>query len=85
MIKYCCFSLTILLSLCAFCQKDIKLEEIKDHVGDSVKICGKIFTARYFANAQDAPTLLNMGDAYPNQKITIVIYGNTRKEFGSNS
>jgi micrococcal nuclease len=62
-------------------QKEIKLEEASKNVGDSISTCGKVFSARYFEGSQDAPTLLNLGAAYPNQLLTIVIYGEARKLF----
>jgi hypothetical protein len=74
----------VLLSFCSFslfAQKEIKLDDASKFIGDSVKVCGKVFSSRYFANAQDAPTLLNLGAAYPNQLLTVVIYGNNRSLF----
>ena len=62
-------------------QKQIKLEEATRNVGDSVSTCGKVYSSRYFEGSQDAPTLLNLGAAYPNQLLTIVIYGEARKLF----
>ena len=70
---FCSFSL--------FAQKEIKLDDASKFVGDSVNVCGKVFSSRFFANAQDAPTLLNLGAAYPNQLLTVVIYGNNRNVF----
>ena len=51
------------------------------HVGDSVKICTKIFGARYFENSKNAPTLLNAGAKFPDAPLTIVIYGENRAAF----
>jgi micrococcal nuclease len=68
-------------SLSLFAQKEIKLDDASKSVGDSVRVCGKVFSSRFFANAQDAPTLLNLGAAYPNQLITVVIYSNNRNLF----
>jgi hypothetical protein len=76
--------LSAFLLACFFvsAQKEIKAEDIAKHVGDSVKVCGKIFTTRYFENAPNSPTLLNVDGAYPNQIFTIVIYSDVRKEMG---
>ena|SRR5437764_7530782 len=81
MIKSVFLVISIFYSSVLFAQKDIKLEEASKYVGDSVQVCGKIYSTRFFVNAQDAPTLLNIGAAYPDQLLTIVIYGNVRKEF----
>ena len=62
-------------------QKQIPLAEASKNIGDSVITCGKVFSARYFEGSQDAPTLLNLGASYPNQLLTVVIYGEARKLF----
>lgn len=63
-------------------QQEVKPEELKDHIGDSVKVKGKISGVRYFESAKNSPTLINVGGAYPNQVYTIVIFGEVRKKLG---
>ena len=79
--------LLILAFLCvsyltSLAQQELKPEELKDHIGDSVKVKGKIFGVRYFESAKNSPTLINVGGAYPNQVYTIVIFGDVRKKLG---
>lgn len=74
-------AIALCISIASWSQKDVKLEEVGRHVGDSVKVCGKVASTRYFDNAKDKPTLLNIGAAFPNQHLTIVIKGDLRKEF----
>ncbi len=62
-------------------QTNIKLEEVGKHIGDSVTVCGKVSGMRYFENSSKQPTFLNIGDNYPNQQLTVVIWGETRKLF----
>jgi hypothetical protein len=62
-------------------QIDIKLEDTAKHVGDSVKVCGKAFGIRFMENAKSQPTLINLGAAYPNQLLTVVIWEDLRKQF----
>lgn len=62
-------------------QADIKLEDAKTHVGDSVKVCGKVFSTRYLESASNTPTLINLGGAYPNELLTVVIFGENRGKF----
>lgn len=61
----------------------ISLNDVNQHVGDSVKVCGKIFTTRYLPNSGSSPTLLNVGAAYPRQLLTLVIYGAYRNKFAA--
>lgn len=50
-------------------------------MGDSVKVCGKVYGIKYLEQAKNSPTLINIGGAYPNQLLTVVIWGDVRKEF----
>ncbi len=62
-------------------QSSIKLEEVKQHIGDSVKVCGKVFGGRFLETANGKPTLINVGGAYPNELLTVVIFGADRAGF----
>jgi hypothetical protein len=57
-------------------------EEAAKHVGDSIKVCGKIFGGRFFETSNNAPTLLNMGAAFPASPLTIMIPGTVRVKMG---
>lgn len=61
----------------------IKAEEAAQHIGDSVTICAKVFTARYLSGSKGKPTLLNLGAAFPNQPLTVVIFGEDRAQFST--
>jgi DNA/RNA endonuclease YhcR with UshA esterase domain len=71
-ILLCSFSLTR-------AQQSVKLEDIASHVGDSVTVTGKVYGIKYFESAKASPTLINIGAAFPNQLLTVVIYGEDRK------
>jgi len=65
-------------------QNIIKLEDVSRHIGDSVTVCGKVDDMRYFENSKNQPTFLNIGGNYPNQLLTVVIWGEIRKQFTGN-
>lgn len=65
-------------------QANIKLDDVSKHIGDSVTLCGQVVDMRYFETSKNQPTFLNIGAKYPNQKITVVIWGETRKLFTGN-
>jgi hypothetical protein len=69
------------LAFTARAQTEIKPEEMTKHVGDSVHVCGKVFSTRYFESAKNGPTLLNIGAPFPNQLYTVVIYNDVRPQF----
>ncbi|MFZ1786364.1 MAG: hypothetical protein WAU23_14260 [Ferruginibacter sp.] len=62
-------------------QSLIKLAEVDRHIGDSVTVCGKVESMRYFENGKGKPTLLNIGAAFPNQLLTVLIWDETRSLF----
>jgi len=67
------------LSLSALAQKEIKINEAKEHLGEVSKICTKIYGGRYFE--KDSLTLLNAGAPYPQSPLTVVIRGSARGQF----
>ncbi|MGN6400688.1 MAG: hypothetical protein ACTHMD_09550 [Flavisolibacter sp.] len=70
------FFLTFLLAICfaaSKAQTTIELTDITSHIGDTVTVKGKIFGARYLEAAKNTPTFINVGAAYPNQLLTVVI------------
>ncbi|MCR6720400.1 MAG: hypothetical protein NVV59_08910 [Chitinophagaceae bacterium] len=68
----------------SYSQVQVKLGHLKGHVGDSVIVCGEIKGGVYLPNANNAPTLINVGYDYPNQLLTIVIFGGDRTLFEGN-
>ena len=62
-------------------QTTIKLDEVSQHIGDSVTVCGKVVDMRYFESSKNKPTFLNIGAKYPNQKLTVVVWENVRTQF----
>jgi DNA/RNA endonuclease YhcR with UshA esterase domain len=79
------FFLSLLLLACSLglnAQTTIELKDIANHIGDSVKVKGKIFGVRYLESAKNTPTFINVGGAYPNQLLTVVIWGEVRNKLG---
>lgn len=74
--------LAVTLSFAAHAQKEILLEDVSKHIGDSVIIRSKIKGVRYAPSALNAPTFINLGGPYPRQTLTIVIWGEVRKKLG---
>jgi hypothetical protein len=71
-----------LFFLCrGFSQASLPATEAAKHIGEKATVCDKVFGGRFLENANDQPTLLNMGDAYPNNPFTFVIFGADRKKF----
>ena len=64
-----------------FAQK-FSAEQAAKKVGDSIKVCDKIYGGRFFETSNGSPTLLNMGAAYPASPLTIMIPGEVRIKMG---
>jgi DNA/RNA endonuclease YhcR with UshA esterase domain len=75
-------SLTI-VSLGNISAQQVTLDEVKNHVGTGspVTVCGKIYGGKYLESAVNTPTLLDMGANYPNQLLTLVIFGENLNAF----
>lgn len=71
----------IVTSSITYGQTEIKLEDVKKYMNDSVKVCGKVFSTRFLESSNGAPTLINLGGAYPNELLTVVIFGENRGKF----
>jgi DNA/RNA endonuclease YhcR with UshA esterase domain len=57
-------------------------EQASSHVGQVETVCGIVASAHYAERTRSQPTFLNLGQAYPNQVFTAVIFGSDRAKFG---
>lgn len=73
----CIFS----FSVSCYSQKEIKVEDAKNNIGDTVKICTKIFDAVFEENVKGNPTMLYTSADNANVPLTIIIWGDKRKFF----
>lgn len=73
--------LILSFSITTYCQKEIKIEEAKDNVGDTVKVCTKILNVVFEENAKGSPTWLYSTTDNANAPLTFVIWGEKRKSF----
>jgi micrococcal nuclease len=62
-------------------QSSIPATEASKNIGKKLTVCDKVFGGRFLENANGTPTLINMGDAYPNNPFSFVIFGEDRKKF----
>ena len=56
--------------------------QAKDHVGETVTVCGKVADARYLDSGNHA-TFVNFDKPYPDHTFTIYIAGENRAKFGT--
>jgi hypothetical protein len=65
----------------SYSQVEVNKETIKAHIGDSVKYCGKVVSARLMDRMLNAPAFLNIDGAYPHQVFTVVVWKGDRVNF----
>ena len=84
---FLCFIVALALALLivqpALAQKKITAAEAKDHIGETVTVCGNVVSTRYAASTRGQPTFLNLDKPYPSQVFTVVIWGSNRNKFGA--
>lgn len=60
-----------------FCQKEVDIDSISNHIGEKIKVCSKV----YGVKALEKVTFLNVGGAYPNSPLSIVIFSKDKIKF----
>ena len=59
----------------------ISAVEAEGHVGEYATVCGVVKSAAHLSRSKGRPTFLNLGNPYPDQPFTVVIWGSTRDLF----
>ncbi len=79
--KYILFSILCITGIATFAQREIKVDDAKNHAGETVKVCTRIYGGKSIANARDTITLLDAGKPYPNAPLRLIIKGKAQGEF----
>jgi hypothetical protein len=57
--------------------------EASSHVGETTTVCGVVASTTYAVRAPMAPTFLDIGQPYPNQVFSAIIFDSDRPKFGA--
>jgi hypothetical protein len=60
----------------------ITAAEAKNHVGETVTVCGKVMSPKFASSTKGQPTYLNLDKPHPGAIFTVVIFGSDRPKFG---
>lgn len=63
--------------------KQIQVKNIRDHIGDSVTFCSKVFRTRYFKDSEEGPTVLDVQADFSDPFVNVVILQKVRAVFGN--
>ena len=73
--------LIVMLPFFGLSQKIITADQASKHVGEKATVCGKVMGVKYSSSSKGSPTFINIDKPYPNQLLTIIIWGSDRKTF----
>jgi len=60
----------------------LNAEEAADHIGSTATVCGTVASTKFAERSNGQPTYLNLDRPYPDQRMTVVIWGTDREGFG---
>ncbi len=69
-----------LISLQGIAQNKISIDSISVYIGKNVTVCSKVFST-HITKGEKPVTYLNLGAAFPDQKLTLVIFQKERPNF----
>lgn len=82
-----CFFWTLLSASMLVCpssaQDTISANQARGHVGQFERVCGLVASTHFASHSKGHPTFLNVGQPYPNEVFTVVIWDRDREKFGS--
>src|SRR5665647_2206399 len=70
-------AIVVFICSTAFCQSKISIDSVANHYGERVTVCSKV----YGTKALGKVTFINLGAAYPNSPLTVVIFSKDRSNF----
>lgn len=75
--KTIAIAIACFISVTAFCQSTLSIDSVSAHAGDSVTVCSKV----YGVKSLEKITFINLGAAYPNSPLTVVIHEENMANF----
>jgi hypothetical protein len=64
-------------------QDSITAAHAREHIGQFERVCGTVASTHFAFRSKGRPTFLNLGQPYPNEVFTVVIWDRDREKFGS--
>jgi len=72
-------SFALFFAFNASAQKMIDVKDAAKHVGETLTVCGKVFSTKLIESSN--MTFLDLGGFHPNQLLTVVIKGEDKSKF----
>jgi hypothetical protein len=61
--------------------KQLTTSGAKHHIGQHGTVCGMVAGGRYARSTRGNPTFLDLDQPYPNQRFSVIIWGENRSKF----
>lgn len=61
--------------------QSITPSEAKNHAGENLTVCGKVYDVFHYTKGKAQPTFINFGAAYPVHSFTALVWGTERQSF----
>jgi DNA/RNA endonuclease YhcR with UshA esterase domain len=75
--KIILFTAFITLATISYGQAKVSVDSVTSHIGEKVVVCSKVFGIK----SLEKITLINLGQAYPNSPLTVVIFAENLPSF----
>jgi DNA/RNA endonuclease YhcR with UshA esterase domain len=62
---------------------EVGIGDASKHIGETATVCDVVASAKFLSASRRQPTFLNLGEPYPDQIFTVVIFGSDRAKFGT--
>lgn len=62
---------------------EVGLGNVSKHISETATVCDVVASARLLSGSRRQPTLLNLGEPYPDDIFTVVIFGPDHAKFGT--
>ena len=59
----------------------VDLNNLNAHIGEVVHVCSKVYSTKYLTTARNAPKFIDLGAAYPNSPLTLMMWLDVRNSF----
>ena len=82
--KIVTFFILSIIAMPSFAQQKISLQEVNNHINDSIEVRSKVSEIYYLSNEKGSPTIINIGGKSPKQQLSIVLPADIRKSLHYN-
>ncbi len=73
--------IVVLYSSISFCQTKITIDSLQQYTGEKSTFCSEVYSVKFLEQFGKQPAYLDEESKYPDNPLTVVIFGEDRKNF----